>query len=368
MSTDELSLKLTEEESGALSELTNISMGAAASTLSLMLGGDVDVSSPQVQEYDNLGSLLQPFDAEGPTTILKVQYTKGLQGTSIFILKNADVRYLAGKMMGSEETADGLTSMELEAIGELMNQLLNASATSLASMIRQPVELTAPQVVPYSDDALAEFLPSILMEPFVACSVELHAKGGPDLSIIEIKLTAEAKRQVANLLVNASAGPIGDDEEDDGNELFSNMDDLIAGIQKANAPPPVPAGVGGGAGGRGGSAAGTQVDPVMVRPVQFSSFDNQPSVAGEENRNLELVMDITLSLTVELGRTELSIKDVLELTRGSVVELERVAGEPVDLMANGKLIAKGEVVVIEDNFGLRITSIVSPAERLRGLT
>ncbi len=114
---------------------------------------------------------------------------------------------------------------------------------------------------------------------------------------------------------------------------------------------------------RGGSA----VDPVTVRPVEFGSFDHQPNVFGEENKNLDLVMDVTLNLTVELGKTELSIKDVLELTRGSVIELDRVAGEPVDLMANGKLIAKGEVVVIEDNFGLRITSIVSPADRLRGL-
>jgi flagellar motor switch protein FliN/FliY len=88
---------------------------------------------------------------------------------------------------------------------------------------------------------------------------------------------------------------------------------------------------------------------------------------GEENRNLALVMDVSLGLTVELGKTTLPIKEILELTRGSVIELQRVAGEAVDLMANGKLIAKGEVVVIEDNFGLRITSIISPEDRLRGL-
>ena len=108
-------------------------------------------------------------------------------------------------------------------------------------------------------------------------------------------------------------------------------------------------------------------NPVTVQPVQFQPLDGQPSFYGEMNKNLELVMDVSLSLTVELGKTEISIKEVLELTRGSVIELDRVAGEPVDLLANGKLIAKGEVVVIEDNFGLRITSIVSPADRLRGL-
>jgi flagellar motor switch protein FliN/FliY len=104
---------------------------------------------------------------------------------------------------------------------------------------------------------------------------------------------------------------------------------------------------------------------VTVQPVQFSAFDQHGSLYAAPNTNLDLVLDITLHLTVELGQTQLSIKEVLELTRGSVIELERIAGEPVDLLANGKLIAKGEVVVIEDNFGLRITSIVSPAERLK---
>lgn len=108
-------------------------------------------------------------------------------------------------------------------------------------------------------------------------------------------------------------------------------------------------------------------NPVTVQPVEFPSFDSHVPAYGSINKNLELVMDVCLNLTVELGRTELPIKEVLELTRGSVIELNRVAGESVDLFANGKMIAKGEVVVIEDNFGLRITSIVSPADRLRGL-
>lgn len=108
-------------------------------------------------------------------------------------------------------------------------------------------------------------------------------------------------------------------------------------------------------------------EPVTVQPVKFASFEDSPQAQGEENKNLDILMDIKLQLTVELGRTVLPIKKVLELTRGSIVELEKVAGEPVELYANGKLIAHGEVVVIEDNFGLRITSITNPDERLKGL-
>ena len=106
---------------------------------------------------------------------------------------------------------------------------------------------------------------------------------------------------------------------------------------------------------------------VTVQPVKFASFDDSAPAAGEANKNLDILMDVKLQLTVELGRAVLPIKKVLELTKGSIIELEKVAGEPVELYANGKLIANGEVVVIEDNFGLRITSITNPDERLKGL-
>lgn len=107
--------------------------------------------------------------------------------------------------------------------------------------------------------------------------------------------------------------------------------------------------------------------PITVQSVKFTSFEDANQAQGESNKNLDILMDIKLQLTVELGRTELPIKKVLELTRGSIIELEKVAGEPVELYANGKLVAHGEVVVIEDNFGLRITSITDPEERLKGM-
>lgn len=105
--------------------------------------------------------------------------------------------------------------------------------------------------------------------------------------------------------------------------------------------------------------------PVTVQPVKFASFDEEENVHGKENKNLDLLMNVNLLMSVELGRTELPFKKVLELTRGSIISLDKLAGEPVELFANGKLVAFGEVVVIEDNFGLRITSIAAPEERLR---
>lgn len=103
---------------------------------------------------------------------------------------------------------------------------------------------------------------------------------------------------------------------------------------------------------------------VTAQPVKFASFEDLDSAQGAANQNLGILLDVKLKLTVELGKTELPIKKVLELTKGSVVTLDKVAGEPVELYANGKLIAHGEVVVIEDNFGLRITHITSPVKRI----
>lgn len=110
-----------------------------------------------------------------------------------------------------------------------------------------------------------------------------------------------------------------------------------------------------------------QDSTVTVQPVQFASFEDLDQVQGPQNQNLNILLDVKLQLTVELGRTELPIKKVLELTKGSIVTLNKAAGEPVELYANGKLIAYGEVVVIEDNFGLRITHITDPAKRLNSL-
>ena len=112
---------------------------------------------------------------------------------------------------------------------------------------------------------------------------------------------------------------------------------------------------------------GIENSTVTVQPVQFASFEDLDQVQGPQNQNLNILLDVKLQLTVELGRTELPIKKVLELTKGSIITLNKAAGEPVELFANGKLIAYGEVVVIEDNFGLRITHITDPAKRLSSL-
>jgi flagellar motor switch protein FliN/FliY len=103
-----------------------------------------------------------------------------------------------------------------------------------------------------------------------------------------------------------------------------------------------------------------------VRSAQFQQLDPTPS-SGDADRKLDLLMDLTLPVAIELGRTHMLIRDILELERGSVVEFEKLASEPVDVLINGKKMAEGEVVVIEKDFGIRITNLVDASERVRGL-
>lgn len=357
---NEMNGGLSKEERNAVSEMTSIAMGAAGSTLGILVGKEIEIVPPSITEYDNLAEMDIPF-GESAKTLVMVQYVKGLYSTALYVVKNSDVRKLAEMMLGSSDATEGdeLTELQLGAVGELMNQMMNAAATGMASVVHEAVEINNPEVLPYSSDALAQCLPQVLSEPFVVTHLQMKADNAIVLELMELRISAELKSHVAKLMSMDASLP----GEASG---LDSVDSAETADMSSQQPAMASAGAGRGREGSG-SASGMQVDPVTVRPVEFGSFDHQPNVYGEENKNLSLVMDVTLNLSVELGKTELSIKDVLELTRGSVIELERVAGEPVDLMANGKLIAKGEVVVIEDNFGLRITSIISPAERLRGL-
>jgi flagellar motor switch protein FliN len=118
----------------------------------------------------------------------------------------------------------------------------------------------------------------------------------------------------------------------------------------------------------GGNVA-SEVAPAVetVAPAAFTNFSNTPALNGAGN-DINMILDIPVQLTVELGRTRIPIKHILQLAQGSVVELETMAGEPMDVLVNGYLIAQGEVVVVNDKFGIRLTDIVTPSERMRRLS
>lgn len=346
---------INETEADALGEIGNISMGASATTLSMLLGHKVEITTPKVREYGRIEDL---FEISKDCVTIEIQYKEGIDGSTIFALNIEDTAIIADLMMGGDGKIKDpeIGELQLSAVGEAMNQMIGSAAVSMSSMFNTSINITPPIVKLQKTGQKLDLLDEIFGVPIVAVSFSLKVGDIIDSEIMQLMSLSSAQNQVSRLMSSM-------------NEVIEEVSSNAASAQQTSqsqgysAPPPMNVETISAA----SSISEIHQKPVTVQPVQFASFDESPNVYGEANKNLDLVMDVKLKLTVELGKTELPIKKVLELTRGSVIELDKVAGEPVELLANGKLIAKGEVVVIEDNFGLRITSIISPDNRLKNL-
>jgi len=369
---------LTNEEADTLGEISNIFMGSASTTLSMLLSNKVEITTPVVCEYEKIE---ESFVVNDDHIVVSIKYVEGLEGTTVFALKTKDTAIIANLMMGGDGVPEvvEIGELELSAVGEAMNQMVGSASTSLSSMFNYPINISHPEVKLQEKDKNLELSTEILSNPIIAVKFRLIVGTLIDSEIIQIMSVKSAQEQVARLMKMMSA--MSESYDASVNSVEQEIKTVAAvpqpqmqaapqNVSQHQAPPvhqaaPIPP--------QAPPYHSQQQRPehpqpqVTVQPVQFTSFDNSANIYGEVNQNLNLVMDVKLELTVELGRTILPIKNVLEFTRGSIIELDKVAGEPVELYANGKLIAKGEVVVIEDNFGLRITNIISPESRIKDL-
>ncbi len=355
---------LTDNEADALGEIGNIFMGSAATTLSMLLGNKVEITTPQIKEY---ASIQDVFNVQEDIVTVEINYKYGLDGATIFALKTDDTAVIADLMMGGDGKVENIDigELQLSAVGEAMNQMTGSASTTMNSMLNVNIDITPPIVKLQKNGDKLELENKMEKESIVAVTFELKVGDLIDSKLIQLLPLSSAKDQIYKLLDSMGQDGFPDNnppmpetataQQQMHSQGMATPPDMMGGMQ--GVPPQ----------GMGTTGAHGIGQPITVQPVEFSSFDSMQNLSGEINKNLNIVMDIKLRLTVELGRTELPIKKVLELTRGSIVELDKVAGEPVELYANGKLIAKGEVVVIEDNFGLRITNIVSPNDRLQNL-
>lgn len=360
---------LDTDEIDTVGEVGNIFMGSASTTLAQLLNNKVDITTPTVELFEKIQD---SYVIKEDQLIVEIKYTKGLQGTIVLALKKKDSAVLADLMMGGTGKIESseIGEIQLSAVGEAMNQMVGTASTTLSSMLNTDINISPPEVKLLEKDKPMELNQELLSAPIVAIKFKLIIGDILNTEIIQFMSVAAAKSQVTEvqeMMKSMSEGvrsSMGEksiiDSLDDFDESEEPMPQHPSPGPTAPPPPPPPQYF-------QPQPPPQPQAPVTVQPVQFASFDKAPSIYGETNRNLNLVMDVKLELTVELGRTELPIKNVLELTRGSILELEKVAGEPVELFANGKLIARGEVVVIEDNFGLRITSIISPEQRIQEL-
>ena len=356
---------LTDSEKDAIGEVANISMGSSATTLYSLVNQKVNITTPQV-ELANWENVINNY--ERPCVFIQIKYTVGLDGTNILILKEHDVMVITDLMMGGDGTnTDGeIGELQLSAISEAMNQMMGAAATSLSTMINQKVDISPPQATlldMINDDPsdIAEFLTGT----FVRISFKMQVGDLVDSTLMQLYPVDFAKTLKDTVITGEDGGGAAAEPEPAPAPAAAPAPDAAA------APPPMqqmdPNMMAQGMPQMGMPQMGMPMMPQMqmapqmmnmnIQPAQFQTFSGGTTImAGGEN--IGIIKDVPLEVTVELGRTAKPISDILDFAPGTIIELDKVAGEPVDVLVNGKFVAKGEVVVIEESFGVRVTEIV----------
>lgn len=368
---------LDDSERDAVGEIANISMGSSATTLFSLVNRKVDISTPTVT-LANWDTVIE--DYQRPCVFIQIRYTAGLNGSNIMILKEHDVKVITDLMMGGDgsNTEGELGELHLSAISEAMNQMMGAAATSMSTMLGKMIDISPPEasLVDLQDfkqgGEIAEFLAGV----FVKISFRMQIGDLVDSTILQL-YPIEFARSLYETFI-------------------SNQNESAPAPEPAPAPAPAPAApepapyvppaaeapqqalpqMGMDAMGMGqmgmpqmgmapmmgmpqmGMAPmmGMPQQNMNIQPVQFQSFSGEQPLPGQEN--IGIIMDVPLDVTVELGRTKRSIADILDFAPGTIIELDKIAGEPIDVLVNGKFVAKGEVVVIEESFGVRVTEII----------
>lgn len=353
---------LSDIEKDAIGEIANISMGTSATTLFSLVNQKVSITTPMVT-IANWDTVLEEYPA--PCVFIEIQYTEGLAGSNILILAERDVKIITDLMMGGDGTnIDGeLGELHLSAISEAMNQMMGSSATSLSSMMGKKIDISPPKAsLVKINEIIGEGKENNPFEEdtFVKIAFRMQIGELVDSTIMQLYPLKFAKSLYEIFMGSQMDG--------------SDSAEAAEAAAPAPAPVPMPAAMPTPSAapdpysGYGAPAGAPMMPPpqqyamptmpqMNVQQAQFQAFTpDMAALIGKEN--IGLIMDVPLEVTVELGRTQKSIHDILEFSPGTIIELEKIAGEPIDVLVNGKFVAKGEVVVIEESFGVRITEII----------
>lgn len=381
--------ELTDVEKDEIGEIANICMGTAATTLFSLVNRKVEISTPVVSyaSWKNISS-----EYERPCVFIRIAYTEGLDGNNILILKENDVKIITDLMMGGDGTnIDGeLGELHLSAICEAMNQMMGSASTSLSSMLDRKIDISPPtaDVIDMTSDIDEGSIDQFLTGNFVKISFHMEIGDLVDSTIMQLYPISFAKEMCEGVMHNMNLGQDGGKKQPATEEAASSTTSgqNVKSVQQTSQNPQTQTtnsqqmntqSMMGNQMMNGQSMMGGQMmngqqimggqpmmggypteQPVNVQPAQFSAFSGG-TVGGYPAENIGLIMDVPLEVTVELGRTQKSISDILDFGPGKIIELNKIAGEPIDVLVNGKYVAKGEVVVIEESFGVRITEIVN---------
>ena len=356
-SVTDLAESLTSEEIDALGEIGNISMGSAATTLSQLLNKQVLITSPTVTTTSKK-NFLKGFNM--PYLVIKIKFKEGFDGYNVLIIKVPDAIVMANLMMGGdgEDLPEEISEMEISAASEAMNQMIGTASTSLADLLGTNINIAPPETALVKEAAKLEIdLP--FTDPIVVISFRMNIENLLDTNIMQV-IDLHTAREQSDLLWKSFSGFNSDEETGLSNAEAESLTDLPEkvldtpeeNVYTETASPP--------------AGYGETMESMPQTPYQMPSYSGTPAPQVDQDK-LNLLMDIPLTVSVVLGRTQKPIKDVLQMTPGAIVELETLVGEPVEILVNGKLVARGEVVVVNENFGVKITNIISARDRINTL-
>ncbi|MFT8871356.1 MAG: flagellar motor switch phosphatase FliY [Sporolactobacillus sp.] len=354
--------EISAMEADVLGEIGNISFGSAATALSACLNQKVDITTPEVTivHRKDLGD-----EFPVPYVSVRVTYTEGFTGSCMLVIKITDASIIANLMMGGDgrHVNAEISEMEMSAVQEAMNQMMGSSATAMSTVFSRRIDISPPNLtlMDVRSQKGTEFIPDD--ETMFEISFQLRVGDLIDSNIMLLIPLPFGKTLVNSLVEengtgsstpspDASAAPGTEPAVSPGAEAAIAADDLLS-LDKQQTPRREAAG---------------ESRSRDVHPLEFSDFDGEEQKSAiRAPRNLDLLMDIPLDVSVELGHTTKTVREVLELGPGSIIELDKLAGEAIDILVNKKYIAKGEVVVVDENFGIRITEILNPYDRLKNL-
>ena len=401
--------ELTDVEKDAIGEVANISMGSSATTLYSLVNRKVNITTPVVT-LATWKTLLDSY--EKPCVFIQIKYTKGLDGTNILVLKEHDVKVITDLMMGGDgtNTEGELGELHLSAISEAMNQMMGAAATSLSTLLQTVIDISPPEssLFDLTEVKDGKEISPFLGGTFVKISFRMQIDDLVDSTIMQLypidfarklvetfintqmanidEVTEKKPEQPENDTTAQIPAPGTDNQTQMNNTNLNGMNQMgnmgMNGMNQMGNMGMNSMNQMGNMGMNGMNQMGNMGmnsmnqmgnmgmnsmnqmgmmgmpgQNVNVQPAQFQSFSNDNmGTTGQEN--IGLIKDVPLEVTVELGRTTKSISDILDFSPGTIIELDRIAGEPIDVLVNGKFVAKGEVVVIEESFGVRITEII----------
>jgi flagellar motor switch protein FliN/FliY len=355
---------LSSMEQDALGEIGNISFGSSATALSTLLNQKVEITTPSVSVIYR-SKLEDEFPH--PYVAIHVRYTEGFTGTNLLVIKQSDAAIIADLMLGGTglNPSGMMDEIQLSAVQEAMNQMMGSAATSMSTVFSKKVDISPPSIdlLDLKQGEGADRIPDD--EILVKVSFRLKIGDLIDSSIMQLLPIDFAKNLVQELLNPSSNKQEAETNKNNHHDIQSYQKDSYSNAHDESKTQSYTTSSYSHSSHSAASMSHSQ-QYANVQPAEFASFE-QTEVQQTETRNLDMLLDIPLQVTVELGRTKRSVKEILELSSGSIIELDKLAGEPVDILVNNKLVAKGEVVVIDENFGVRVTDIISQSDRIKKL-